>query len=224
MILSEESHSPINEIIISSYILFQQSTFDMWPTSKDSLKVGIFPSFIAGGFFTSWATREALLSFFQSLISEVQMCLKASFIVSVTHVGSWLLKGNPIISGVTKSLVLSWLKYSLSEIEQVIFLPRLPGGSVVKNPPAMQETQEMGVWSQGQEDPLEEDMATHSGIARKIPWTEESGRLWSVGSQSVRHNWSDWACMRELAPSFLVLLLHVKIGIMISYLDYIIWI
>ena len=55
------------------------------------------------------------------------------------------LKGNPIISGVTKSLVQSWLKYSLSEIEQVIFLPRLPGGSVVKNPPAVQETQEMGV-------------------------------------------------------------------------------
>ena len=39
--------------------------------------------------------------------------------------------------------------------------------------------------SLGQEDPLEEDMATHSSIlAWKIPWTEESGRLWSVRSQS----------------------------------------
>ena len=35
---------------------------------------------------------------------------------------------------------------------------------MVKNPPAVQETQEMQVWSQGQEDPLEEEMATHSSI------------------------------------------------------------
>ena len=39
-----------------------------------------------------------------------------------------------------------------------------PGGSVVKNPPAIQETQEMWVQSLGQEDPLEEKMATHSSI------------------------------------------------------------
>ena len=46
------------------------------------------------------------------------------------------------------------------------------------------------------EDPLEEHMATHSSIlAWRIPWTEESGRLWSIGSQRVRHNWSNLACM-----------------------------
>ena len=39
-----------------------------------------------------------------------------------------------------------------------------PGGSVVKNQPAIQETQEMWVQSLGQEDPLEEKMATHSSI------------------------------------------------------------
>ena len=50
-----------------------------------------------------------------------------------------------------------------------------PGGSVVKNLPAKQETQ---VQSLGGEDPLEEDMATHSRIlAWKIPRTEEPGRL-----------------------------------------------
>ena len=44
-----------------------------------------------------------------------------------------------------------------------------PGGSVVKNLPAMQE---MWVWSLGQEDPLEKEVATHSGIlAWRIPWT-----------------------------------------------------
>ena len=49
------------------------------------------------------------------------------------------------------------------------------GGSVVKNPLAMQE---MWVQSLGQEDPLEEEMATHSSILSwEIPWTEEPGGL-----------------------------------------------
>ena len=48
----------------------------------------------------------------------------------------------------------------------------------VKNPPAMQETQETWVRSLGQEDPQGEEMATHSSIlAWKIPWTEEHGGL-----------------------------------------------
>ena len=54
----------------------------------------------------------------------------------------------------------------------------------VKTPPAMQET---WVQSLGQEDPLEEGMATHSSIlAWRNPWTEEPGRLQSMGSQRVR--------------------------------------
>ena len=56
----------------------------------------------------------------------------------------------------------------------------------VKSLPAMQET---WVRSLGQEDLLEEEMATHSGIlAWKIPWMEESGGLQSMGSQRVRHD------------------------------------
>ena len=55
-----------------------------------------------------------------------------------------------------------------------------PGGSVVKNPPAVQETQ---VPFPGREDPLEKDMVTHSSIlAWEIPWTEEPGWLQSMGS------------------------------------------
>ena len=47
----------------------------------------------------------------------------------------------------------------------------------------------MQVRSPGQEDPLEEEMATHSSIlAWWIPWTEEPGGLQSMGSQRVRHN------------------------------------
>ena len=54
-----------------------------------------------------------------------------------------------------------------------------------KNPPAMQDTQGMQVQSLGQEDPLEEEMATHSSIlAWEIPWTEEPGGLRFMGSQS----------------------------------------
>ena len=45
--------------------------------------------------------------------------------------------------------------------------------------------------SLGREDPLEKEMATHSSIlAWKIPWTEEPGRLQSMGSQGVGHNWA----------------------------------
>ena len=50
-----------------------------------------------------------------------------------------------------------------------------PGGSVAKNPPAVEETQ---VQSLGQKDPLEEEAATHASIlAWKIPWTEKPGGL-----------------------------------------------
>ena len=58
-----------------------------------------------------------------------------------------------------------------------------PGGSVVKNPPAVQETQETWVQSLSREDPLEEGMATQSRIlAWRIPWTGEPGGLQSMGS------------------------------------------
>ena len=65
----------------------------------------------------------------------------------------------------------------------------LPGGSVVKNLPAMQEIWETWVYSLGWEDHLKEEMATNSStLAWKIPWTEEPGRLHSMGSQRVRHD------------------------------------
>ena len=59
-------------------------------------------------------------------------------------------------------------------------------GQMVKNLPALQET---WVQSLGWEDPLEEEMATQSSIlAQRIPWTEEPGRLSSIGSHRVRHD------------------------------------
>ena len=57
---------------------------------------------------------------------------------------------------------------------------------MVKNPLAMQETQ---VRSLGWEDPVEKGMATCSSIlAWRIPWTEEPGKLQSIGSQRVGHD------------------------------------
>ena len=57
---------------------------------------------------------------------------------------------------------------------------------MVKLLPTMQETQ---VQSLDWEDPLEKEMATHSStLAWKIPWTEERGRLQSMGSQRVGHD------------------------------------
>ena len=59
----------------------------------------------------------------------------------------------------------------------------------VKNLPAMQETRETQVHSPGQEDPPEEEMATHSSmLAREIQWTEEPRGLQSKGSQTVGHD------------------------------------
>ena len=57
---------------------------------------------------------------------------------------------------------------------------------MVKRLPAVWETL---VRSLGWEDPLEKEMATHSStLAWKIPWTEEPGRLQSMGSQRVGHD------------------------------------
>ena len=53
----------------------------------------------------------------------------------------------------------------------------------------MQETQELWVQSLGWEDPLEEEMATHSHVlAWEIPWTEEPGRLQFMGPQRIGHD------------------------------------
>ena len=61
--------------------------------------------------------------------------------------------------------------------ESIVF----PSVSAIKNQPAMQEMQETQILSLGWEDPLEEEIATHSSIpAWRIPWTEEPGGLQSI--------------------------------------------
>ena len=68
----------------------------------------------------------------------------------------------------------------------MISIRGFPGCSVVKNLPAKQET---WVQSTGQEDPSEEEMATHSSISTwKTPWKEKPGRLQSIVSQRAGHD------------------------------------
>ena len=72
--------------------------------------------------------------------------------------------------------------------DQSVPMPlKLPGGWVVKNPPATQKTR---IPSLGQEDSLEKEMAAHSSIlVWEIPWIEELSDLQSMGSQRVGQDW-----------------------------------
>jgi len=82
------------------------------------------------------------------------------------------------------SVVLIVISHSMSL--RCLFIVWLPGGSDGK--PTMQETR---VWSLGWEELLGKEIATHSStLAWKIPWTEEPGRLQSMGSQRDGHEWA----------------------------------
>ena len=91
----------------------------------------------------------------------------------VVHIYSGILlrhKSNEIMS-----FDLGWIDLGSSRVVQW-----------VKNPPAMPEIQEVRVQSLGQEDPLENEMASHSSIlAWRILWTEEPGGLESIRLQRV---------------------------------------
>ena len=93
----------------------------------------------------------------------------------------------------------TWLSTHTHTVHTYVYIPicmhicvyGFPGGSVVKNLPAMQET---GVQSLGQEDPLEKEVATHSTIlAWETPRTEEPGGYSPWGHKS-QTQLCDWAC------------------------------
>ena len=74
-----------------------------------------------------------------------------------------------------------------------------PGGTEVKNQPAKAGDARDPDLIPGSGRSPEEEMATHSSVlAWRIPGMEEPGRLLSMGSHRVRHNWSDLACMHAL--------------------------
>ena len=82
----------------------------------------------------------------------------------------------------------------------------LPGGSVVKNLPAVQKLQETWVRFLGQESPLEDEMATHYSIlAWRISGTEDPGKLQSMGLKrdTIEHSvFSDLLCSFEITDKF----------------------
>ena len=72
--------------------------------------------------------------------------------------------------------------------------------------------QDTGVPSLGEENPLEEEMATHSRIlAWSVPWTEEPDRLPSMGSKRVRHNWATFTSIHMCSRALSCWLLHVSL-------------
>ena len=94
---------------------------------------------------------------------------------------------------------LSWVRkisWRRDRLSIPVFLG-FPGDSDGKELPAMWDT---WVQSLGWEGPLEEGMATHTSIlAWRIPWTEEPGGLHSIGSQRVRHDWSNLPRMHAVS-------------------------
>ena len=79
--------------------------------------------------------------------------------------------------------------------------------------------QETWVPSLGWEDPLEKEMAIHSSIlAWKIPWTEEPGRLQSMGSRRVRHNWAT-----SLSLSLPLTMQNIRIWRFIIFILFTLW-
>ena len=102
----------------------------------------------------------------------------------------WLFKnhlGSPCIS------VYVWYRYRY----RYMALGGFPGGAGGKEPACQCRRHDLRVWYLGWEDPLDKGMTTHcSVLAWRIPWKEEPSGLQSIGSQRVRHNWSDLACMR----------------------------
>ena len=82
----------------------------------------------------------------------------------------------------------------------------IPSGLVVKNLPAIQEAQETRVQSRGWEDPLEQEMASHSSIlAWKIPWTEAPGgaTVGEVAKSGTRLNTLAYISLMSNSVTFL---------------------
>ena len=87
-----------------------------------------------------------------------------------------------------------------------VFKYGLPPWYKVKNLSAMQEMQD---WSLTWGGSLQEGMATRSSILGwKVPQTEEPGRLLSIGSQRVEHNWSNWGHRHLFNVLFLIFGTH----------------
>ena len=97
--------------------------------------------------------------------------------------------GSPFLASTRVTRSQKWRKecgvWKETEAQDIV-TSGFPGDAAVKNPPTKQE-----IWVRflGQEDPLEEEKASHPSIlTREIPWTEEPGGIPSTGSQRIGHD------------------------------------
>ena len=144
----------------------------------------------------NWATELNWTEFFRFLCNIVLTA--SNFAFTTRHIHSWVLFPlwlslffpSGAISLVFSSSILDtyWSGGFIFHCYVFLLLLTILVAQRVKRLLAMREN---WVWSLGREDPLEKEMATHSStLAWKIPWTEKPGRLQSMGSQRVRHDWT----------------------------------
>ena len=111
-----------------------------------------------------------------------------------------------------KCLLISWLHSPSAvileppKIKSVTVSPSIWASLVAQKVKCLLAMQETQVGSLSGKDTLEKEVATHSSIlAWRIPWTEEPGRLQSMGSQWVRHNWATSLCHEVMGPDAMIL-------------------
>ena len=143
----------------------------------------------------------------QTLLIKLQRSRFAPRMKSFPLVLNWLLTIQPLtlFSGLRNKLFLLGLDAQVLEhtVCGVFCCWTSLVAQTVKRLSAMRET---WVWSLGWEDPLEKEMAIHSStIAWETPWTEEPGRLQSMGSQRVGHNWATSLSLFSVTKSCLAL-------------------
>ena len=103
-----------------------------------------------------------------------------------------------LVHGILQARILEWVGRPFSRGSsrprdwiRISYISRQVLSLVAQTVKRLSTMQETRVRSLGWEDPLEKEMAIHSSIlAWKIPWTEEPGRLQSMGSQRVEHDWA----------------------------------
>ena len=164
----------------------------LWPhglhSSWNSLgrNTGVGGHSLLQGIFPTQGSNPGLLHCWQILY---QLSHKGSPRIRVGSIS--LLQGIfPIQESNQGLLHCRWILYQLSYQWSLMQIWASLVAQMVKNLPAMQKT---WVQSLGREDPLEKEMATHSStLTWRIPWTEEPGRIQSMGSQSVGHNWATY--------------------------------
>ena len=143
------------------------------------------------------------LLFFSSLIEAAQASNSQSNVSSVFFIlyctVSFITEKHPFIMSskdYIKKTTVSELFHTQMHLCLALSVTGLPRWWWGKESAYQCRRYETQVWSLGQEDPLEEEMTTHSSIlAWRIPWTEEPCWLQFVGSQRIGHEWRDFACM-----------------------------